>query len=244
MRHSELLARADVMVYLTSSTGEKAEVDVLRETFRDQSLTVHLRENPGYEAGAMAAMKDAMVEDWFRGYDWVVRLNPDVIIRNDTFLLRTMTHDRTATGVLIDCDREKSLSAINTDFFAIKPSALGKDAFLNVSMEGGQTVEGHFARDVRESIIDKGNHRWMPGSQPTWHTCRAGFGRDMATADVVHVHMGADLSRPWAKMPEPDEGNTECQSRELARKSTLIPASTGRNGVLPTSINRRTASTS
>lgn len=212
MQHSQILAKSDVMVYLTSSIEQKDDlrrhINILRDRFQHQNLTIHLKTNPGYEEGAMAAMKDAALEKWFEGYDWVVRLNPDVIIRNETFILDTMQNDHNATGILIDCDSKNPLSMINTDFFAIKPSALDKNAFMNVSMD--VTVEGHFSIDIRNSIINKGNHRWVPGSQPTWHTCRAGFGREMESADVVHHHKGVDLSRPWAKIHEPNEKDLRC----------------------------------
>merc|ERR1719491_1899132 len=134
----------------------------------------------------MASMREAMVKGWFAKYDWVVRLNPDVILRNDTFLLRTMRHDRDAAGVLIDCDARRPWDLIHTDFFAARPAALSPDAFLDVSTGKGMSVEGHFAADIRGSILEPGRARWMPGSQPTWHTCRAGFGRRKEGADVFH----------------------------------------------------------
>ena len=241
MSHSQLLAHADVMVYVTYTEDDDDDDDmnatltnttddggaaantntdrrnnrrqiiqILRNTFQHQSLTIHLRPNPGYEAGALSAMKDAMSSQWFTGYDWLIRLNPDVILRNETFILNTMLYDVNATGILINCDSQKPLSIIHTDFFALKPSALPHWAFGNVSMDGeGASVEGHFADDIREAILDKGHYRWVPGSEPTWHTCRAGFGRRMEDADVVHHHLGKDLSRPWAKMPKLDH-RKEC----------------------------------
>ena len=39
---------------------------------------------------------------WFEGYDWVVRLNPDVLVRNDTFLLQAMGDDA-VHGIFVDC---------------------------------------------------------------------------------------------------------------------------------------------
>ena len=215
MESSQLLTHADVIVYL--SMGSEVDRDrrrhimtILQHRFENQTLTIQVRDNHGYQEGALAAMKEAVEDKWFERYDWVIRLNPDVIMRNESFILETMRNDQNATAILIDCDVRNPLKMIHTDFFAIKPSVFSKDAFMNVTLEGGMSAEVHFSHDIREAVIDKGNHRWVPGSQPLHHTCRAGFQRRMETADVVHHHLGADLSRPWARMPEPNWKDLKC----------------------------------
>ena len=102
------------------------------------------------------------------------------------------------------------MSIIHTDFPAIKPAVLLKDAFMNNSLEGGMSAEAHFVHDIREAIINKGNYWWVPGSQPVHHSYHAGMGRKMETADVVHHHIDADLSRPWSKMPESNMNDLRC----------------------------------
>ncbi len=48
--------------------------------FRNNYLQVHEEPNPGYQEGAMLALSVAGGNRWFRPYDWVIRLNPDVLI--------------------------------------------------------------------------------------------------------------------------------------------------------------------
>jgi hypothetical protein len=40
-------------------------MNILEHTFRDQNLTIRVRDNPGYQEGAMAALSDATREGWF-----------------------------------------------------------------------------------------------------------------------------------------------------------------------------------
>ena len=211
---SSLLNSSDVIVYLSIGQNNTQQRDysmlTLQQVFVNQTLIVHVKDNPGYQEGALAAMKDAMDEQWLQPYDWIIRLNPDVIIRNDSFLLHTMQTDHNASAILLDCDPEKPLRLINTDFFAIKPTALSGDAFQNVSLGEGISAESHFSHDLQSSIINKRQHRWLVNSQPNHHTCRAGLGRDKKTADVIHHHLGVDLSRPWARMPNVDKRKLDC----------------------------------
>lgn len=214
LQRSPLLTNSDIIVYLSIGENNTQHEDysmlILQQIFANQTLTVHVKVNPGYQEGALAAMKDAMDEHWFKPYDWIIRLNPDVIIRNDTFLLQTMQTDCNASAIILDCDPEQPLKLINTDFFAIKPKALPDGAFQNVSLGENVYAESHFSHDLRSSIINKGNHRWLVNSQPNHHTCRAGLGRDRKTADVIHHHLGVDLSRPWARMPKVDNRRFDC----------------------------------
>ena len=96
LQNSVLLNTADAVVYLNPKEEERKEaMDILHHTFRDQNLTIHVRDNPGYQEGAMAALSDATREGWFSGYDWVIQ-HPDVIIRDDTFMLDAKRKSRQA----------------------------------------------------------------------------------------------------------------------------------------------------
>jgi hypothetical protein len=50
-------------------------------------IIIHSRPNPGYQDGAILAIREAFKNHWFDDYDWVIRLNPDVLIRSNSFLL-------------------------------------------------------------------------------------------------------------------------------------------------------------
>ena len=185
LQNSPLLNSADVVVYLNTKEEERKEsMTVLKRTFRDQDLTIHIRDNPGYQEGAMAALSDATKKGWFSGYDWVIRVNPDVIIRDSTFMLDVMQNDPNATALLINCLSPKR-ELIHTDFLAIKPEVLPQNAFLNPVSPNAETS---FTHDIREAILKKGGQRFVPGSSPRKGICRAGHLRKIEEAHVVHYH--------------------------------------------------------
>ena len=192
-----LLNTADVVVYLNPKEEERKEaMNILNNAFRDQNLTIHVRDNPGYQEGAMAALQDATQEGWFSGYDWVIRVNPDVIIRDDTFMVDVMENDPNATGLLINCENSRNGLKIHTDFFAIKPGVLPSGAFLNP----GRNAENSFAKDIRGAILNKGNHRWIPGAHPAnvrRLRCRAGYKRKMEETHVIHFHPEEELMKDF-----------------------------------------------
>jgi len=191
MKHSLVLRSADVAIYLNSPLDQREDnKKVLKEAFKHNHLDIHERDNPGYQEGALAAISDATKEGWFSGYDWVIRLNPDVIIRDESFLVDTMENDPDATGLFINCDPNGLVRAdglkIHTDFFAIKPAVLKPDAFLKPA-EGN--AEYSFTQDVREVILEKNNHRWIPGANPeTPKRCRAGYKKSLTDTPITHNH--------------------------------------------------------
>jgi hypothetical protein len=91
---------------------------------------------------------------WFDDYDWVIRLNPDVLIRNDTWLISTMMND-SIDAIFHDCYNRKlypsnhddkndvvenenddngdhptlssSIPQFHTDFTAFRPRAINRD---------------------------------------------------------------------------------------------------------------------
>jgi hypothetical protein len=193
LRNSLLLDTADVAVYLNSDQeGQEEDMSLLRETFKHQNLSIHVRDNPGYQQGAIAAMSDATREGWFKGYDWVIRVNPDVIIRDDTFILDVMHNDPKATGLLINCLHSSVL--IHTDFFGIKPEVLRSDAFLYPVFDNAERA---FTHEIRDGILKKGGARWIPGAQPQpvdrINICRAGHGRSIEDAHVIHFHPAKEM---------------------------------------------------
>jgi len=195
LQNSVLLNTADVVVYLNPEEKErKKAMKILKHTFRHQNLTIHVRDNPGKQEGAMAALSDASREGWFSGYDWVIRLNPDVIVRNDTFIVNVMQNDPNATALLINCNNHTNSTVlkIHTDFFAIKPAFLPSGAFRNPV---SNNAERAFTNSITEVIVNKGNHRWIPGSHPLGGViCRAGYdlfgSRKREETPVIHSHQG------------------------------------------------------
>ncbi|CAB9526673.1 expressed unknown protein [Seminavis robusta] len=93
------------------------------------------------QQGALRAMVDPFLVDpsspdlettprnWFSDYDWIVRLNPDVMIRRDAWLLQQLrTPD--VKGVFVRWDTEGSGLYLHTDFYAFRPSAIDYKAMM------------------------------------------------------------------------------------------------------------------
>ena len=203
---SPMLEKADKLVYLnTDAQNRERVIEVSEETFRYQNLTIEEGDNPGLQQGAMAALSEASRLHWFDRYDWVIRLNPDVIIRDSTYLMDAMENDKHASALLINCVGDKNEDGtlkgfvgvtpingnlVHTDLFAIKPSAMPQDAFLKPS---SSNAEQSFTDDLR-SIIHNDEHRWIPDADPLAingkYVCRAGTGRDLQSASTSHFHVG------------------------------------------------------
>lgn len=187
LRNSRLLRTSDIFVHQsTTEINESDAIEILHHTFRDQNLTIYTRDNIGYNKGAKAAIYDAIREGWWKGYDWVIRVNPDVIIRDDSYLLHVMKNDVNATAMLVNCARSNSNPSVHTDFFAIKPDALSPNAFLKD--DGIHSAEKSFKNQIKESILDKGNHRWVEDARPLDNLCRVGSKRPMDATPIVHYH--------------------------------------------------------
>lgn len=203
LARSPLLQAADVAVYLNPSKVENRNeaMDVLKETFADHNLVVYLRENAEYTTGATMAMTEAVTNNYFGGYDWVIRLNPDVIIRDDSYLMEHMV-DPAVSALLINCSRRGN--KVHTDFFMIRPHLLSLGSFPTTVFRNN--AELSFTRSIQESVLNKGSHRWIPGTNPQSSACRAGDGREFHTTPIVHEHT---LHPDICSVPEADVESTK-----------------------------------
>jgi len=132
-----LFQRSDFMMFVTPKhEQDKIDMELVESIFARTGIIIHVRHNPGYQEGAILALVEAYKKGWFGGYDWVVRVNPDVLIRNDTFLLQSMANN-SISGIFDDCldrpcdgGRNCVHRKIHTDFFAIRPAAVSRDDIL------------------------------------------------------------------------------------------------------------------
>jgi hypothetical protein len=85
---------------------------------------VRFSTNPGKQQGAKRALHEALTFGWFRDYDWVVRINPDVIIYDERPLFSLMQRSEN-WAVVAKC----GVTQTNSDFFAIRPEHVPIDAF-------------------------------------------------------------------------------------------------------------------
>ena len=195
MENSKLLKAADIMFFVSLDNNQTdisiQDRDLIHSVFPHQKVTFHARPNPGYQAGAILAMSEAMKHKWFDGYDWVVRVNPDVIIQDDALLLSKMGEEE-VDGVFLECavknitceKRCISYRFMHTDFFAVRPQALSGASFLSRSPKGH--AERTATKYFQEHIVQYGRDRWLHGAFPRGYSCRAGDGKEHSP--VLHSH--------------------------------------------------------
>jgi len=150
-----------------------------------------LNENISYQEGAVAAMTEASKNDWFDGYEWIFRMNPDVIIQNDTWMLEIVKNDADASLLYIDCAISspdpkpicpETVNLIHTDFFGLKLGAIPKG---HLEKSNAKNAEFGFTKKMA-SIIDNRQHRHIPGAYPkVHHFCRVNGNPD---GPVFHYH--------------------------------------------------------
>lgn len=116
----------------------------------------------------------------------MIRVNPDVLIRNDTFIRASMA-DKSISGIFADCydrpcpaGRGCSDRLIHTDFFAIRPNAVSLDALLSTN----ETNAEHMATKAYSGIVKSKADAWLPGAGPHRRFCKVSG----ATSPVVHDH--------------------------------------------------------
>ena len=174
--------QSDVMLFSTGGANHSVPAHVMSLWTSNQSVRVILRDNPGYQEGANLAMAEAVanktIKSWFATYDWVIRLNADAIIRNDTQLLAFM-HDPDVDGIFADCwvrtcKRQCTKAKLNTDFFAVRPHALPESWPIISNAELAFTK-------AMENTVRKGKDRWLMNKAGTPGRCRT-------QGDVEHNH--------------------------------------------------------
>lgn len=173
-------------MFVTTDKKEDVDVGLINSVFARPGIAIHTLYNPGYQAGAIMALVEGFRNNWFAGYDWVIRVNPDVLIRNDTFI-STQMHDPRVSGIFDDC---KDLPCpagnrcldrtIHTDFFAIRSSAISLDELLRINVTHAEKM----ATEAFSGIVKNGADSWLPGTGPHNRKCRViGY-----ASPVIHDH--------------------------------------------------------
>lgn len=188
LRRLPLFQQSDFMMFITNNKtyGDDAFID---SVFGKTGINVVYASNPGYQAGAILALVEGFQHGWFQEYDWVVRVNPDVLIKNDSSILVSMA-DVSVSGIFVDCldrpcpaGRGCSSRHIHTDFFAIRPSSVPLEAVLYTN----ETNAERMAIKAFSGIVKVREDAWLPGTGPQRGDCRV----KGAASPVVHDH---DLS--------------------------------------------------
>jgi len=196
LQNSQLLNSSDIMVFATIDTKNISNaiegIDLLKTTFINQNLTIQLFENEGKQKGAIHAMRAAPRNHYFDRYEWVIRLNPDVIIQDDSWMLDTMRNDPGASLLYVRCKND-----FNTDFFILKVSNINKNIFLqdpgksiSSSTRKGEFAEHLFTEQMKNNM-NEDEFRQIPDVVTRKGVCRV-IGDPKLPADyvfpVVHYH--------------------------------------------------------
>ena len=177
----DIFKYADLMLYTAvDPTEEQLKFLPFRNTI------IKRYENNGYQEGAVQAMLDPFLGNvsWFDDYDWVMRVNPDVLIRADGWLMRTMLNS-SVDMIVHECSPDqiygKDRITLHTDFYAIRPRIVDRDVLLAAPRDDAET---HFSAVVRKTY-DEGRFAYVDGAKNyQYHQCRIG-GRE---SPVLHVH--------------------------------------------------------
>ena len=145
-------------------------------------ITVRLSDTTGGKsAGAIKSFTEAFGskgfhQGWFKNYDWVIRLNPDVLFMDAPWILHAM-QKASIDGIFQIC---LPGCRINSDFFAVRPKAVD---FARVDKSIRRNAEANTAW-VFKNILAAGRYTWLEGGLQHGGACRIS-GRK---SPVVHNH--------------------------------------------------------
>jgi len=188
------MARADVLVYIGSDdqTLNRTRWHQTMRRFPNPVYRLRFGDNPGKQAGAKKAAHMLFSRGWASGYDWVVRLNPDVFVHNESLLFGPMADEGTWAVLGFCCfpvGVKKDGCGVNTDIFAVRPSRISNDSFALDPTRGARVAEVQ-AGHVFGPLISNNRVRWLPNDAGVCHLQTQGAG-------IFHgLHNAKDM-RTW-----------------------------------------------
>jgi len=191
---TKMLAHADIIVQTFGDVGD--DVKDMLAAFPNKVVRLgNIGENPGYQTGALKGVTEAFRNGWMANYEWMIRVNPDVVIWNEAPLVAAI-QSSDKWGVFANCRESydpKNLR-LQSDFFAIRVKQVSKYGMAQIPLKGNAenhiTVALQFMLDGTHEVLlvpqnDKTDCRMMGGG--VWHDvkdCAALF-----------------KSPPWLKAP-------------------------------------------
>ena len=191
--------------------------------------------NPGYQLGAIEAVLYAARRSWFDAYDWIVRVNPDVIFISAKFLEAKLREAGT-TAVLAQCDceipagrqlpgkgaRRHPLACINprvhTDFFAARPRSMD-----NKLWAGEPHAERAASKVFKRAVESTGAVVFYKGGPP--FLCR------VESHGIEHTHSLCTNPNKWDAIADSNAARTKRQMElETAIGSAVSAHANATNG--------------
>ena len=217
MERSELLPKMHVTVFSNNETAVPEDrIDHVRHLFRSNP-TLNFEYAPLAEiqkikkqriikwnqAGANLAMELAFRNNWFlvdqknTYYDWIIRINPDVLIRNSSWIAEKMRNPD-IDGIFVKCRHDQ----LHTDFFAVRPEVVVTnhrqfeyEQIQNDSTHGrnpfSTMVKGNAEKTAYQSfrpIQDSGRFAFLPDAPPTNGRCRIEAPSVWHSHDIGNAH--------------------------------------------------------
>jgi len=179
-----LFHNADFMIHTT----ENLDPVLLKRIFPSQKVTEMVMPKIAKQQGAIKALTDGFTNKWFKDYNWLIRVNPDVLMTNDTWISTQMRNNQ-VDGVFVNCLADlcesncvTSNQRAMTDFFAVRPSAI--EETIHNPFEQSK-AEHHFTATIQH-ILGTGRDRWMTKllGADLKNQCRVRG----PTSPVQHVH--------------------------------------------------------
>jgi hypothetical protein len=154
-----LFKYADGMIYTSRDLSEE-QLKLL--PFRTTTIK-RVPANIGYQAGAVQAIIDPFLDEnltWFDDYDWVIRMNLDALIREDSWLIQTMLND-TVDMIVHDCKKYSNRPLFHTDFIAFRPRAVDRWTLLQSDRVN---AENHITKAFRH-VYDLKRFAYVEGAK-------------------------------------------------------------------------------
>ena len=180
------------------------------------------RQHHAYQSGAMYAMYVPLQEHWFDGYEWVVRINPDVYLLDDTFTSLALQKPE-VLGVFANCHcahtcREDGLAAndlrVHTDWIAVRTGSLHIENFAKWATE--ENAETYLTNvGVHDIILSKSFELIQPSNEgPTPKGVpREGPGKSCRIVGPQWWHYHGDCTDPCIL-------TGKCSGAEILRKDS------------------------
>lgn len=158
------LSNADLILH-DNGDMDYDDLVTLMQAFPNPIKKIIKGVNPGYQRGALQSIDQALQGGWFDGYDWVIRVNPDVLILNETPLLAMMGREPTYRGIFANCNNfcEAPCSGqrVHTDFFAFRPDYIPKNAFSGWNWTNTTNAEDYATNIAFKDILAQHFEGWI-----------------------------------------------------------------------------------
>ena len=239
---------ADVIFYLTEAMARASDLESLSQ-FSKALVTSGVKGLLPWAGGqgpATAAMHDPHMFGVWRRYDWVIRLNPDVVVYNPDRLQRYMESPN-VDAVLGSCSTPSTNPLdrrVMSDFVVFRPGRINlTTAVHRRSNEEGKLQELNAENDlsyILRPIVERNRSVWIY-EKTSGQNCRTKLPHE-----IMHEHDLSACTR-WPRLPEPRSplagGAITTASASVAKLASSTAAGTASAAAAAASTAAASAST-